>query len=139
MNIKKFSHRLIMSGNSIGKLFAVTTFGESHGPMYGCVIDGCPPGLALSADDIQYELNRRKPGTSAYTSQRRETDEIKIVSGVFSGLTTGTPIGLLIENTEQRSSDYEELKEVFRPGHADFTYQKKYGIRDYLGGGRASA
>lgn len=128
-----------MSGNSIGKLFTVTTFGESHGPMYGCVIDGCPPGLALSTDDIQHELKRRQPGTSQYTSQRREKDLVKIVSGVFDGMTTGTPIGLLIENTETRVSDYAELKNVFRPGHADFTYQKKYGLRDHLGGGRASA
>src|SRR5690242_1987463 len=116
---------MIMSGNSIGKLFTVTTFGESHGPLYGCVIDGCPPGLALSADDIQHDLKRRQPGTSQYTSQRREKDQVKIVSGVFDGLTTGTPIGLLIENTDARSSDYAELKNVFRPGHADFTYQKK--------------
>lgn len=128
-----------MSGNSIGKLFTVTTFGESHGPMYGCVIDGCPPGLQLSTDDIQHELKRRQPGASQFTSQRREKDLVKIVSGVFDGITTGTPIGLLIENTEARSSDYAEFKHVFRPGHADFTYQKKYGLRDHLGGGRASA
>jgi chorismate synthase len=128
-----------MSGNSIGKLFTVTTFGESHGPLYGCVIDGCPPGLSLISDDIQMELNRRKPGMSSYTSQRREKDEVKIVSGVFEGLTTGTPIGLLVENVNQRPSDYASLKTVYRPGHADFSYQKKYGIRDYLGGGRASA
>ncbi len=128
-----------MSGNSIGKLFVVTTFGESHGPLYGCVIDGCPPGLALSVDDIQKELERRRPGLSKHTSQRHEKDEVKIVSGVFEGLTTGTPIGLLVENTNQRASDYAELKNEFRPGHADFTYQKKYGLRDHLGGGRASA
>ena len=128
-----------MSGNTIGKLFTVTTFGESHGPAYGCIIDGCPPGLALSEMDIQQELNRRRPGASRYTSQRREPDEIKILSGVFDGKTTGTPIGLLVENIDSRSSDYEEIKQQFRPGHADFTYQKKYGIRDYRGGGRASA
>ncbi len=128
-----------MPGNSIGKLFTVTTFGESHGPLYGCVIDGCPPGMTLTVEDIQQELERRRPGTSKYTSQRREKDEVKIVSGVFNNVTTGTPIGLIIENTDQRSSDYAELKDKFRPGHADFTYQKKYGLRDYLGGGRASA
>ncbi len=128
-----------MAGNSIGKLFTVTTFGESHGPLYGCVIDGCPPGLALTHDDIQQELERRRPGTSRYASQRREKDEVKIVSGVFEGITTGTPIGLFVENTDQRAKDYSELKNKFRPGHADFTYQKKYGIRDHLGGGRASA
>lgn len=128
-----------MSGNTIGKLFTVTTFGESHGPAYGCIIDGCPPGLELSENDIQIELNRRRPGTSRYTTQRREDDTVKILSGVFEGKTTGTPIGLLIENTNQRSSDYAELKNQFRPGHADFTYQKKYGIRDHRGGGRASA
>lgn len=128
-----------MSGNTIGKLFTVTTFGESHGPAYGCIIDGCPPGLDLSENDIQIELNRRRPGTSRYTTQRRESDTVKILSGVFEGKTTGTPIGLLVENTNQRSSDYAELKNQFRPGHADFTYQKKYGIRDHRGGGRASA
>lgn len=128
-----------MPGNTIGKLFTVTTFGESHGPAYGCIIDGCPPGLEISAADIQQELDRRRPGTSQFTSQRREPDEIHILSGVFEGKTTGTPIGLIIENTDQRSSDYEKIKNQFRPGHADFTYQKKYGIRDYRGGGRASA
>lgn len=128
-----------MSGNTIGKLFTVTTFGESHGPCYGCVIDGCPPGLALTTHDIQKELDRRRPGQSRFTSQRREADEVKILSGVFEGVTTGTPIGLIIENTDARSSDYDELKNLFRPGHADFTYQKKYGIRDHRGGGRASA
>jgi chorismate synthase len=128
-----------MSGNSIGKLFTVTTFGESHGPAYGCVIDGCPPGLAISAADIQKELDRRRPGASAFTSQRRELDEIQILSGVFEGKTTGTPIGLLVENTDQRASDYEKIKDQIRPGHADFTYLKKYGIRDHRGGGRASA
>lgn len=128
-----------MSGNSIGKLFTVTTFGESHGPAYGCIIDGCPPGMALSEHDIQIELDKRRPGTSRFTSQRREKDEVKILSGVFEGKTTGTPIGLLIENTDARTSDYDHLKNQFRPGHADFTYQQKYGIRDHRGGGRASA
>ena len=128
-----------MSGNNIGKSFIVTTYGESHGPAYGCIIDGCPPGLALSVADIQHELARRRPGSSHYTSQRREPDEVKILSGVFAGKTTGTPIGLLVENTDQRAHDYAKLKDTFRPGHADFTYQKKYGLRDYLGGGRASA
>lgn len=128
-----------MSGNTIGKLFTVTTFGESHGPAYGCIIDGCPPGMTLSEDDIQQELNRRRPGTSRYTSQRREEDIVKILSGIFEGKTTGTPIGLLIENTDQRSSDYETLKNQIRPGHADYTYLKKYGIRDHRGSGRASA
>lgn len=128
-----------MSGNSIGKLFTVTTFGESHGPAYGCIIDGCPPGLLLSVEDIQKELDRRRPGASRVTSQRRELDEVKILSGVFEGKTTGTPIGLLIENVDVRSSDYDKLKDQFRPGHADFTYHHKYGVRDHRGGGRASA
>jgi chorismate synthase len=128
-----------MSGNSIGKLFTVTTFGESHGPAYGCIIDGCPSQIELSEQDIQHELNRRKPGQSHFTSQRREEDKVKILSGVFEGKTTGTPIGLLIENTNQRESDYAELKNKFRPGHADYTYYKKYGIYDHRGGGRASA
>lgn len=128
-----------MSGNTLGKLFCVTSFGESHGPALGCIVDGCPPGLALTVADIQQELDRRKPGTSRYTSQRHEGDEVKILSGVFEGKTTGTPIGLLIENTDQRSRDYEKIKDQFRPGHADYTYWKKYGIRDYRGGGRASA
>jgi chorismate synthase len=128
-----------MSGNSIGKLFTVTTFGESHGPAYGCIVDGCPPGLVLTEEDIQQELDRRRPGTSRFTSQRREADEIQILSGVFENITTGTPIGLLVHNTDQRVSDYEKIKDQFRPGHADYTYQKKYGIRDYRGGGRASA
>jgi chorismate synthase len=128
-----------MPGNSIGKLFTVTTFGESHGPAYGCIIDGCPPGLTLTETDIQQELDRRRPGASIFTSQRREPDIVKILSGTFEGKTTGTPIGLLVENTDQRVSDYEKLKDQFRPGHADFTYQKKYGTRDYCGGGRASA
>lgn len=128
-----------MSGNSFGKIFTITTFGESHGPANGCIIDGCPPGLELTVDDIQKELERRKSGKSRFTSQRREEDHVEILSGVFSGKTTGTPIGLLIRNTNQRLSDYSELQDKFRPGHADFTYQKKYGIRDPFGGGRASA
>lgn len=114
-----------MSGNTIGKLFCVTSFGESHGPAIGCVVDGCPPGLAISEADIQAELDRRKPGTSRYTTQRREADEVKILSGVFEGKTTGTSIGLLIENTDQRSKDYSEIKDLFRPGHADYTYHQK--------------
>ena len=122
-----------MPGNSFGELFVVTTFGESHGPVYDCVIDGCPPRLELTEQDIQYELDRRRPGQSRFTSQRREEDKVSILSGVFDGVTTGTPIGLLIANNEQRTSDYESLRDVFRPGHADFTYQKKYGIRDYRG------
>ena len=128
-----------MSGNSFGKLFTVTSFGESHGPALGCVIDGCPPGLALSSADMQRDLDRRKPGQSRYTTQRREADEVRILSGVFEGVTTGTPIGLLIENTDQRSRDYEKIKRQFRPAHADYTYQQKYGFRDYRGGGRSSA
>ncbi len=128
-----------MSGNTIGKLFTVTTFGESHGVALGCIIDGCPPGLALTEADIQGDLDRRKPGTSRHTTQRREADEVKILSGVFEGKTTGTPIGLLIENTDQRSKDYSAIADTFRPGHADLTYQAKYGFRDYRGGGRSSA
>lgn len=128
-----------MSGNTFGKLFTVTSFGESHGPALGCVVDGCPPGLELSEADMQTQLDRRKPGQSRFTTQRREADAVKILSGVFEGRTTGTPIGLLIENTDQRSKDYSKIKDQFRPAHADYTYQKKYGIRDYRGGGRASA
>jgi chorismate synthase len=128
-----------MSGNTLGKLFTVTTFGESHGPALGCIVDGCPPGLALSEADIQGDLDRRKPGTSRYTTQRREDDRVKILSGVFEGKTTGTPIGLLIENTDQRSKDYSNIAETFRPGHADYAYHMKYGFRDYRGGGRSSA
>lgn len=128
-----------MSGNTIGKLFTVTSFGESHGPALGCIVDGCPPGMALSEADIQGDLDRRKPGTSRHTTQRREADAVKILSGVFEGKTTGTPIGLLIENTDQRSKDYSKIAETFRPGHADYTYQQKYGFRDYRGGGRSSA
>jgi chorismate synthase len=128
-----------MSGNSIGKLFTVTSFGESHGPALGCIIDGCPPGLELDSSDLQHDLNRRKPGTSRFTTQRREADEVKILSGVFEGKTTGTPIGLVIENTDQRSKDYSNIKDTFRPAHADYTYAQKYGVRDYRGGGRSSA
>ncbi len=128
-----------MSGNTIGKLFTVTTFGESHGPALGCIIDGCPPGLELSEADIQGDLDRRKPGTSRHTTQRREADEVRILSGVFEGKTTGTPIGMVIENTDQRSKDYSKISEQFRPAHADYTYQHKYGFRDYRGGGRSSA
>ena len=128
-----------MAGNSIGKLFSVTSFGESHGPALGCIVDGCPPGLALDASDMQQDLDRRKPGTSRFTTQRREADEIRILSGVFDGVTTGTPIGLLIENTDQRSKDYSDIKDSFRPAHADYTYNQKYGFRDYRGGGRSSA
>ncbi|MFO7593549.1 MAG: chorismate synthase [Pseudomonadota bacterium] len=128
-----------MSGNSFGKLFTVTTFGESHGPALGAIVDGCPPGLELSEADLQADLDRRKPGTSRHTTQRREADQVRILSGVFEGRTTGTPIGLLIENTDQRSKDYSKIMDRFRPGHADYTYQQKYGIRDYRGGGRSSA
>ena len=128
-----------MSGNTIGKLFTVTSFGESHGAAIGCIIDGCPPGFELTEADIQPDLDRRKPGTSRHTTQRRESDEVEILSGVFEGKTTGTPIGLLIRNTDQRSKDYSDIKEVFRPGHADLTYERKYGVRDYRGGGRSSA
>ena len=128
-----------MSGNTIGKLFTVTSFGESHGPAIGCIVDGCPPGLSLTEADLQEDLDRRKPGTSRHTTQRREADEVKILSGVFEGKTTGTPISLLIENTDQRSKDYSKIATTFRPGHADYTYQQKYGFRDYRGGGRSSA
>ncbi|OOE86413.1 chorismate synthase [Salinivibrio siamensis] len=128
-----------MAGNTIGQIFRVTTFGESHGVALGAIIDGCPPGLALSEADMQHDLDRRRPGTSKYTTQRREPDAVKILSGVFEGKTTGTSIGLMIENTDQRSKDYSKIKDVFRPGHADYTYHHKYGIRDYRGGGRSSA
>ena len=128
-----------MSGNTLGTLFTVTSFGESHGPAIGCVVDGCPPGLALTAADIQIELDRRKPGTSRHVTQRREPDEVEILSGVFEGFTTGTPIGLLIRNQDQRSKDYGNIAETFRPGHADYGYTQKYGFRDYRGGGRSSA
>ena len=128
-----------MSGNTIGKLFSVTTFGESHGLALGCTVDGCPPGLSLTEAELQLDLDRRKPGTSRHTTQRREADQVKILSGVFEGKTTGTPIGLIIENTDQRSKDYTKIAETFRPGHADYSYQHKYGFRDYRGGGRSSA
>ncbi len=128
-----------MSGSTLGTLFTVTSFGESHGPAIGCVVDGCPPGLALGAADIQAELDRRKPGTSRHVTQRREPDTVEILSGVFEGVTTGTPIALLIRNQDQRSHDYGNIADTFRPGHADYAYQQKYGLRDYRGGGRASA
>lgn len=128
-----------MSGNSFGRVFTLTTFGESHGPAMGCVVDGCPPGMSLCEADIQEDLDRRRPGKSRHTTQRQEPDQVKIMSGVFDGQTTGTPIGLLIENVDQRSKDYGDIKDKFRPGHADYTYQQKYGIRDYRGGGRSSA
>ena len=128
-----------MSGNTIGRLFTVTTFGESHGPALGCIVDGCPPGLELAAEDLQRDVDRRRTGTSQFVSQRREGDQVRILSGVFEGRTTGTPIGLLIENTDARSRDYDKIKDRFRPGHADYTYQQKYGLRDYRGGGRSSA
>ncbi len=128
-----------MSGNSFGKVFTVTTFGESHGPALGGIVDGCPPGLPLSEADLQRDLDRRRPGQSRHTTQRREPDRVRILSGVFEGKTTGTPIGLLIENTDQRSKDYSNIMDRFRPGHADYTYQQKYGFRDYRGGGRSSA
>ncbi len=128
-----------MAGNSFGKSFVVTTFGESHGPALGCVVDGCPPGLPIAEADIQTDLDRRRPGRNRHTTQRNEPDRVQILSGVFEGQTTGTPIGLLIENKDQRSRDYGDIKDKFRPGHADYTYQRKYGIRDYRGGGRSSA
>ena len=128
-----------MAGNTIGQLFRVTTFGESHGLALGCIVDGVPPGIPLTEADLQHDLDRRRPGTSRYTTQRREPDQVKILSGVFEGVTTGTSIGLLIENTDQRSQDYRAIKDVFRPGHADYTYEQKYGLRDYRGGGRSSA
>ena len=128
-----------MSGNTFGTLFTVTTCGESHGEAYACVVDGCPPGLELSEADLQEDLDRRRPGKSRHVTQRQEADTVKILSGVFEGVTLGTPIGLLIENTDQKPKDYFKIKELFRPGHADYTYQQKYGLRDYRGGGRASA
>ncbi|WP_287881307.1 chorismate synthase [Aquitalea sp.] len=128
-----------MSGNTMGLLFTVTSFGESHGPAIGCVVDGCPPGLAITAEEIQQELDRRKPGTSRHVTQRREPDAVEILSGVYEGKTTGTPIALLIRNTDQRSKDYGNIAETFRPGHADYTYWHKYGVRDPRGGGRSSA
>src|SRR6478672_3923025 len=128
-----------MSGNTFGTLFCVTSFGESHGPAIGCVVDGCPPGLSLSKADIQHDLDRRRPGTSRHVTQRQETDSVEILSGVFEGMTTGTPIALLIRNVDARSKDYSNIASSFRPGHADYTYWQKYGIRDYRGGGRQSA
>ena len=128
-----------MSGNTIGKIFSVTTFGESHGEALGCIIDGCPPGLSISREEIQAELDLRKPGSNKYTTQRKEPDEIEILSGIFEGKTTGTPIGLLVKNKDQKSKDYKNIKDVFRPSHADYSYFQKYGIRDYRGGGRSSA
>ena len=128
-----------MSGNSFGKIFTITTYGESHGRALGCIIDGCPPGMPLDESDIQADLERRRPGKSRYTTGRNEPDQVEILSGVFEGQTTGTPIGMLIENKDRRSKDYSDIKDKFRPGHADYTYQQKYGIRDYRGGGRSSA
>ena len=128
-----------MSGNTFGKLFTLTTSGESHGSGYLGIVDGCPPGMALSETDLQIDLDRRKPAKSRHVTQRKESDKVKITSGVFEGITTGTPIGLIIENEDQKSKDYSDIKDMFRPGHADYTYQQKYGIRDYRGGGRASA
>ncbi len=128
-----------MSGNSFGKLFTVTSFGESHGLALGAIVDGCPPGIPLTDEDLQADLDRRKPGTSRHTTQRREPDQVKILSGVFEGKTTGTPIGLIIENTDQRSKDYSNIAKTFRPAHADYAYTQKYGFRDYRGGGRSSA
>lgn len=128
-----------MAGNTFGQAFRVTTFGESHGPALGAIVDGCPPGLKITAEDLQVDLDRRRPGQSRYTTQRREADQVKILSGVFEDQTTGTSIGLAIENTDQKSKDYSDIAEIFRPAHADYSYQKKYGHRDYRGGGRASA
>jgi chorismate synthase len=128
-----------VAGNTFGTCFTVTSFGESHGPALGCIVDGCPPGLALAEADLQADVERRRSGTSQFTSQRREPDKVRILSGVFEGMTTGTPIGLLVENEDQRSRDYDKIKDRFRPGHADYTYQQKYGFRDYRGGGRSSA
>jgi chorismate synthase len=128
-----------MAGDTYGRVFTVTTFGESHGPALGCVVDGCPPGLALGEEDIQKDLDRRRPGRSRHVTQRKEPDAVKILSGVFEGVTTGTAIGLLVENVDQRSRDYTKIKDTFRPGHADYTYERKYGVRDYRGGGRSSA
>ena len=128
-----------MSGSTFGKLLTVTSFGESHGPALGCIVDGCPPGMALTEDDIQKDVERRRSGKSRHTSQRREPDTVRILSGVFEGRTTGAPIGLLVENVDQRPRDYSKIRDVFRPGHADYTYSRKYGVRDYRGGGRSSA
>jgi len=133
------SYNPSMSGNSIGKLFTVSSFGESHGKAIGCIVDGCPPGLALSEEDLQIDLERRRPGKSRHTTQRREPDQVEILSGTFEGKTTGAPIGLIIYNQDARTKDYSEIMDKFRPGHADYTYLKKYGLRDYRGGGRSSA
>ncbi|MEY3088472.1 MAG: chorismate synthase [Pseudomonadota bacterium] len=127
-----------MSGNTLGTLFTLTSFGESHGAAIGGIVDGCPPGLDLSEEDLQIDLDRRKPGTSKHVTQRNEEDKVEILSGVFEGKTTGAPIGFIIRNTDQRSQDYSKIKDVFRPGHADYTYAHKYGLRDYRGGGRSS-
>jgi chorismate synthase len=137
--ISRIFRQIPMSGNTLGTLFCVTSFGESHGPAIGCVVDGCPPGMALAAEDIQRDLDRRKPGTSRHVSQRHESDTVEILSGVFEGRTTGTPIALLIRNEDSRSKDYSTIADTFRPGHADYTYWQKYGVRDYRGGGRQSA
>ena len=128
-----------MAGNTFGKIFTLTTFGESHGTALGCILDGWPPGLEISESDIQKELDKRKPGSSKYTTQRKEEDKVEILSGVFEGKTTGTPIGMIIKNKDQKSKDYDKLKDVFRPSHADYSYTQKYGIRDHRGGGSASA
>ena len=128
-----------MGSNTTGKLFSVTTFGESHGPAIGCVIDGCPPGIAIDASEFTHDLSRRATGKSRHTSQRRESDQVEILSGVYQGVTTGTPIGLLVRNTDARSKDYADIDDVFRPAHADYTYWQKYGVRDPRGGGRSSA
>jgi len=128
-----------MSGNTFGKLFTLTSFGESHGAAIGGIVDGCPPGMDLSEADMQIDLDRRKPGTSKFVTQRKEDDEVEILSGIFEGKTTGAPIGFIIRNKDQRSQDYSKIQDTFRPGHADFTYHHKYGIRDYRGGGRSSA
>ena len=128
-----------MAGSSLGTLFTTTTFGESHGPAIGAIVDGCPPGMALCAADLQHDLDRRRPGTSRHVTQRQEADQVEILSGVYEGKTTGTPIALIIRNTDQRSQDYSDILNTFRPGHADYTYQQKYGLRDPRGGGRSSA
>src|ERR1051326_4648054 len=127
-----------MAGSTFGTLFRVSTWGESHGPAVGCVVDGCPPGVKISREEIQVELDRRRPGQSRITTQRREGDEVEILSGLYEGVTTGTPIGMLVRNSDARSKDYDELKDLYRPSHADYTYQAKFGIRDHRGGGRAS-
>lgn len=139
MNALNFDGSSLMSGNTLGTLFCVTNFGESHGPAIGCVVDGCPPGLSLSEQDIQFELDRRRPGTSRHVTQRQEADQVEILSGIYEGKTTGTPIALLIRNVDARSKDYSAIADTFRPGHADYAYFKKYGVRDPRGGGRSSA